>query len=356
LIQPSVVVTGAAGFIGSTLATALLARGCRVLGIDNFDPLYDPAIKRENVARIQRGPNAACFHFVHADVLDAHALNTLFLQHAPHAVFHLAALAGVRRSIEQPRRYADVNITGLVNTLQACRAANCRQVVFASSSSVYGNNVKTPFSEDDSVENPIRPYAATKRAGEIIAQSFARAYGLRIAALRLFTVFGPAQRPDLAIARFMRLIADGEPVPMFGDGSTLRDYTFVSDAVSGILAAWNAIDHATPTSHRAGELSGGGYFRTWNIGSDRPTALRDMIDAIAKVVGKPARISPKPMQPGDVQRTWADLTRSRAELGYQAVTNLADNLRVQWASCHNASTIPAGFGVPVGSEPELRSA
>jgi UDP-glucuronate 4-epimerase len=146
----------------------------------------------------------------------------------------------------------------------------------------------------------------------------------------LFTVFGPAQRPDLAIARFMHLIANGKPVPMYGNGSTLRDYTFVSDAVGGILAAWSVLDHQASTAHRAGELSGGGFFRTWNIGSDRPIALRDMVDAIATVVGKPARIRPMPMQPGDVQRTWADLSRSRAELDYQPATEFERGLQRQW--------------------------
>lgn len=332
-------VTGAAGFIGSHLCAALGDRGVRVAGVDNFDAFYPRDLKQANLRRVQsRAPSAFAFH--ERDILDAPSLASLFNQIQPSAVFHLAALAGVRPSIEQPGRYAAVNVNGLVNVLEASRAVDCRNVIFASSSSVYGNNAKVPFAEDDPVERPISPYAATKRAGELMCQTYARVYGLRIAALRLFTVYGPAQRPDLAIAKFMRLIAAGEVVPMFGDGSSSRDYTYIDDVIEGVLAAHAMVLNPSAPGSAGGHdnAAAAGFFRIYNLGSDRPIPLAEMIDAIAKVVGKPARITRQPMQAGDVERTWADLTRSRAELGYDPRVSFAEGLREQWLA-HQAATI-----------------
>lgn len=315
-MQGALIVTGAAGFIGSHLVRALLARGERVVGIDNFDGFYDRALKEANVA----GLAGDRFELVEADVCDRAAMDGVFLRVRPSAVFHIAALAGVRPSIAEPARYAAVNVDGLVNVLEAARAVDCTRIVFASSSSVYGNRATVPFSETDDVNEPISPYAATKRAGELMCHTWCHLFGMSVASLRFFTVFGPSQRPDLAISKFMRLIAAGEEVPMFGDGSTSRDYTFVDDIIQGVLSAWNKVVAADP-----------GFFRIYNLGGSKPVMLADMIDAIGQVVGRTPNIKTMPMQPGDVDRTFADLTRSREELGFQPQTPFGDGLEKQWA-------------------------
>ncbi len=311
----SFLVTGAAGFIGSHLSAALLARGDRVTGVDNFDPFYDRAAKQRNVA----GLAGDAFELVETDIRDRDAMRRATERARPDAIFHLAALAGVRPSIQDPARYVSVNVDGLVSVLDAALATGCSRVVFASSSSVYGNNQKVPFAETDPVGTPISPYAATKRAGELICHAYSHLFDLSVACARLFTVYGPGQRPDLAIGAFMRLIADGRRVPMFGDGTTSRDYTYVDDIVAGCLAA-DARLAREPV----------GYFRIWNLGGARPVALGDMIDAIAAVVGRTPAIDSRPLQPGDVDRTWADLARSRDELGYDPQVSFADGLRRQW--------------------------
>jgi UDP-glucuronate 4-epimerase len=284
------------------------------VGVDNFDPFYDRALKQANLDRL----SGDGFEFHESDIRDE-SLAAVLTRTRPDAMFHLAALAGVRPSIEDPARYASVNVNGLVNVLESARAAECTRIVFASSSSVYGNNEKVPFAETDSVDHPISPYAATKRAGELICHAYSHLYGLTIAAPRYFTVFGPAQRPDLAIARFMRLIADGDEVPKFGDGTTSRDYTYIDDIIAGTMAAeqWTA-DRSTPEC------------RIFNLGHSEPVELNEMIDTIARVVGRPARIKQLPMQPGDVNRTYADVARSRAELGYEPTVPFEDGVRRQW--------------------------
>lgn len=317
------VVTGAAGFIGSSVAMALLQRGWRVVGIDNFDPFYSPEVKRANAAACAAaatvsggGGRAGEFELVELDICDAGAMIAAVGEASPELVIHLAAKAGVRPSIEDPVGYARSNVLGTAIVLEACQRAGAQRIVCASSSSVYGDNEKIPFAEADEVSRPISPYASTKAACELIAHAHHALHGQPVAMLRFFTVFGPRQRPDLAISRFMGLIAAGEPVPMFGDGSTSRDYTFIDDIVVGILAAAEAIE-------RRG-------FRVWNLGSDTPVRLDEMIEQVARVVGKPPLIERRPRQPGDVERTWADLTRSRAELGYAPSTTFADGLRAQW--------------------------
>ncbi len=338
----NVIVTGAAGFIGSHLCAALLQRGSNVLGIDNFDPFYPRAAKLANLGPLKNSAPHQ-FQLIEADIRNAPDMHKAFDRARPDAVFHLAALAGVRPSIAEPARYFSVNIDGLIGVLEAARAANCRNVIFASSSSVYGNNKKVPFAEDDFVDEPISPYAATKRAGELICHTYAHLFNMRIAALRFFTVYGPAQRPDLAIARFMRLIADGEDVPMFGDGSTSRDYTYIDDIIQGILAASEKVRSDTKSSivNRQSSIPSG-FFRIYNLGNSHPVTLAQMIDSIAKTVGKPARIKRLPMQPGDVERTWADLTRSQTELQYRPQISFPEGLKRQWQSLSKANvTSPA---------------
>ncbi|MGP1309149.1 MAG: SDR family NAD(P)-dependent oxidoreductase [Phycisphaerales bacterium] len=314
--QRTVLVTGAAGFIGSHVAEALLARGDRVVGLDNLDAFYAEPLKRANLDEIARSPNGGAFSFVQGDIREADAVNQLVAQERPQVIVHLAARAGVRPSILQPALYADVNLRGTANLLEAARTHGVRTFAMASSSSVYGNNEKTPFAEDDDVNEPISPYAATKRSCELLAHTFHHLYDLPVASLRFFTVFGPRQRPDLAIMKFMRMIANEEPIPVFGDGSMARDFTFIDDIVRGVLASIDRI--------------GAHGYRIWNLGSDRPVRLDAMIDAIGRTVGKSPIIDRKPNQPGDVDRTWADLTRAKAELGYTTPTTFDDGLARQW--------------------------
>jgi len=313
--RDTVLITGAAGFIGSHLARALLGRGAVVVGLDNFDDFYDPAIKRgraEELLELGRGR----FELIEGDIRDEAAVAAAYAKGVTGTI-HLAARAGVRPSIEQPALYTSVNVLGTTVMLDAARDA-CPEAPFllASSSSVYGNNEKIPFAEVDGVEAPISPYAATKRSCELIARTYHELHAMPIACLRYFTVYGPSQRPDLAIAKFIRLIDAGEPVPMFGDGSTSRDYTYVDDIVAGVVAA--------------GERIRAHGYRIWNLGSDRPVTLRDMIKTIGRAVGREPVIDRRPIPPGDVDRTFADLTRSRAELGYGPTTEFESGVARQY--------------------------
>ena len=311
----SVLITGAAGFIGSHVAEAFAARGWRVVGLDNFDSFYDRAIKEHNLAALP----ARQFELVEGDITDVEAMTGLIARIKPALTVHLAALAGVRPSLAAPARFAHVNISGLANVLEAARLADCGNVLFASSSSVYGNQSKVPFAEDDPCDAPISPYAATKRAGEMLCQTYARMYGMRIYSLRFFTVFGPRQRPDLAIASFMRKLLAGEAISMFGDSSTSRDYTYIDDIVRGVMAAADRLIIQPPGTHRI-----------YNLGGAHPVTLHELIAAISEVTGIQLRIDRFPMQPGDVERTFADLTRGQAELGYQPATDLQSGLKRQW--------------------------
>lgn len=313
----AVFVTGAAGFIASHVTQALLARGTRVIGIDNFDSYYPRPIKERNLAAIRSSPNANLFSFIEGDFCDAPAMESLFAKGEIGGVIHLGARAGVRPSVEQPVPYARVNVEGTTVLLEAARKnPTCRKFVMASSSSVYGLNSKVPFSEEDDVSNPISAYAATKRACELIGHVHHHLYKLPVGCLRFFTVFGPRQRPDLAIALFMDKISRGEPIPVYGAGSTSRDYTFIDDIVAGVVASYDRIDQF-------------GY-RIWNLGGNHPVTLSDMISTIGRVVGKEPKIMQGPPRAGDVERTFADLTRSRAELGYEPRTSFEAGVRKQW--------------------------
>jgi UDP-glucuronate 4-epimerase len=303
-----ILVTGGAGFIGSHVVEALAARGDEPAILDEFNDYYDVSIKRRNAvetgARIFEG-----------DLRDKSFVSATLQSFQPGAVIHLAARAGVRPSLEDPQLYVATNLNGTLNLLDAMVAIGCKHLAFASSSSVYGNNPKVPFAEEDPLLNLISPYAITKLAGEHLCSVYANLHGMSISGLRFFTVFGPRQRPDLAIAKFATLINEEKPIPVYGDGSTSRDYTYVADIVSGVLAS---LDRLKPG------------FRTFNLGGDHPVSLAEMIAVIERVVGKPAIIDRLPMQPGDVERTSADLTRSRAELGYQPTTSFEDGIRKFW--------------------------
>src|SRR4051812_19346183 len=311
--QQTVLVTGAAGFIGSHASQALLRRGYRVLGVDNFCDFYDRSWKEMNLKSIEGGER---LDVEEIDIIDGDRIDRIVAQAKPFAILHLAAMAGVRPSIEQPAYYARVNVEGTTHLLQAAVKHKVQRFLFASSSSVYGNLGRVPFREDDPVAEPISPYAATKRAGELICYTYWHLYKLPVFCLRFFTVFGPRQRPDLAIHKFTRLISAGQPVPFFGDGSTSRDYTFVEDIVSGILSS---LDHCD-------------RYRIYNLGGSDPVTLGHLIAELEKAIGKPAIIDRRPAQPGDVERTYADLTRSSSELGYRPRTSLSEGLKkfVAW--------------------------
>jgi UDP-glucuronate 4-epimerase len=297
----TVFITGAAGFIGSHVSEALLARGNRVVGIDNFDPFYDRRIKEGNLAPLSAHP---AFSFLEGDIRDVSALARWGEGTPPDALIHLAAKAGVRPSVADPVGYADVNVLGTIRVLEWARERRVPKILFASSSSVYGGNTKVPFCEDDFVDRPVSPYAATKKAGELLCHTYCHLYGMNVAALRFFTVYGPRQRPEMAIHKFTRRILDGKEIDLYGDGSSRRDYTYIEDVVSGVLGALDA-----PRG-----------YRVYNLGESATIALSDLVALIEKACGKSAVRRYKPSQPGDVPVTYADISRARAEIGYDPRT------------------------------------
>lgn len=312
-----VLVTGGAGFIGSHLCRRLLGRGDRVTVLDDFNDFYDPARKRENVAGITAQAEAAgSFTLIEGDIRDAALVDRLFAGAGFDAVVHLAARAGVRPSLQEPILYEDVNCIGTLRLLEAARRHGPEVFLFGSSSSVYGINEKVPFSEDDPVDQPISPYATTKRTGELLAYNYHHLYGMKISCLRFFTVYGPAQRPEMAIHKFTDLIARGERLPLYGDGSSRRDYTFVSDILDGLVAALDA------------ELG----FEILNLGGAETTALADLVRWIGEELDVEPRIDRLPDQPGDVPITYADVSKAEGLLGYSPKVPIREGLRrfVAW--------------------------
>lgn len=303
-------VTGGAGFIGSHLVDLLLDEGVwHVTVLDNFDPFYPRAVKERNLARHRDHPH---LKLVEGDLRDAPSLDAC--AHRPvDVIVHLAAKAGVRPSLEDPVGYLDNNVVGMQALLEAARRWETPQFVFASSSSVYGTNPNAPWKEADAVLRPISPYAATKVSGELLGHVYSHLYGMRFVGLRYFTVFGPRQRPDLAIHKFARRILDGRPIPVYGDGTTSRDYTYVRDTVAATRAAMDYA--ATP-------------YEIINLGNDRTVALDRMISVIEQALGRSAERTPLPAQPGDVPHTWADITRARELLGYAPSTSFEEGVRL----------------------------
>lgn len=311
-----ILVTGAAGFIGSWLTERLLDRGDTVVGFDNFDPFYDRTIKERN---LEVARNSDRFELIEGDLRDCDAVTRLFDAEGFDAVVHLAARAGVRPSLEDPAGYCETNLTGTAHLLEAMRMGRCSKLVFASSSSVYGNNRKVPFHEDDRVDFPISPYAATKKAGEELCHVYHAVHGFSVVALRFFTAYGPRQRPEMAIHAFTRRLHAGEPIPVFGDGSMQRDFTYVDDVVSGVVAAVDLV---------LGETA----FHIVNLGESEPVRLADLVAALEKANGRKARIDRRPVPPGDVERTFADVSRAKELLGYEPRIALPEGLRrfVDW--------------------------
>jgi UDP-glucuronate 4-epimerase len=308
-----VLVTGAAGFIGSHLSERLVARGDEVVGLDNFDAFYPRAVKDRNLAALAGSPR---FTLVEGDLRAPDDLSRAFA-HWPDAVVHLAALAGVRPSLADPARYADVNVVGTVRVTEAARAHGVRRFVFASSSSVYGLDSEPPFKESDPCLRPLSPYASTKRAGELGLYTAQHLYGLDVTCLRFFTVYGPRQRPDLAIHKFARLILAGRPIELFGDGSTSRDYTWIDDILDGVVAA---LDETGKQGR------GAPAFRVYNLGGSRTTTLLRLVELLSDALGKEAVVEWKPEQPGDMKRTLADVTLVGRALGYAPRVSIEDGI------------------------------
>jgi UDP-glucuronate 4-epimerase len=303
------IVTGGAGFIGSHVCEALLARGHAVLCLDDLNDFYDPAIKRRNLEEIKR--RGGSFEFIALDLCDAAALDQAFSRSHIDQIIHLAARAGVRPSLEQPALYQRVNVEGTVNVLESARHHGIRKVTIASSSSVYGVNSKVPFSENDPIFTAISPYAASKLACEALGHVYHHVYGFDIAMLRFFTVYGPRQRPDLAIHKFAKLMRANRPIPLFGDGSTARDYTYIDDILQGILAC---------TDRRLG-------FEVFNLGESHTVTLARLVELLQKVLGISAIIERHPSQPGDVPITFANISKARQMLGYSPVTQIEEGLQ-----------------------------
>lgn len=311
----SILITGAAGFIGSHLVDRLLAEGeWKITVVDDFNDFYSPEIKRENIQAQLRNPSYQLFE---ADIRNKASLSHIFSENEFDCIVHLAARAGVRPSLSEPQLYVETNINGTMNLLELARQHGVRQFVFGSSSSVYGVNEKVPFSETDPIFNPISPYAATKAAGELLCHTYSHLYGLRCICLRFFTVYGARQRPDLAIHKFARLISEGKPIPVFGDGTTRRDYTYIDDIIAGVRAA---IDYDKSN------------YEVINLGESRTVELGELIGLLERELDMQATIERQPMQPGDVPQTFADISKARQQLGYDPQTPIEEGIRlfVRW--------------------------
>jgi UDP-glucuronate 4-epimerase len=308
-----ILITGVAGFIGSSLADSLLKDGYEVFGIDNFDPFYSVEIKHENIKAALKHPS---FHFYEGDITDIDFVKGILLSNEIDTIVHLAAKAGVRPSLEDPISYQKDNALGTNCIFEAARLSRVFNIVVASSSSVYGNNKKIPFSEDDSVDRPISPYAATKKSTELMGSVYNKVYGLNLIFLRFFTVYGPRQRPDLAINHFLRNIVAEKPITLFGDGSSMRDYTYISDILNGIKSSM-----AYLTNHEK-------TYEIINIGSGHPIKLLEMVNIIAAEVAKKPNIVFMPMQPGDVDATYADISKARRLLGFEPSKTFPEGIKL----------------------------
>src|SRR5215510_13220596 len=311
----NLLITGGAGFIGSHLIDRLLASNVEhITVIDDFNDFYNPSIKRDNIHEHLKDPRYSIYEI---DIRDRAALEQVFNESDFDCVVHLAARAGVRPSLSEPLLYTETNVNGTVNLLEFARQHHIKQFVFGSSSSVYGINAKVPFSEDDPIRQPISPYAATKGAGELLCHTYSHLYGLRCVCLRFFTVYGPRQRPDLAIHKFAKLISQHKPIPVFGDGTTRRDYTYIDDIIDGVTAA---IDYDQSN------------YEVINLGESRTVELRELISLLEKELDTHAIIERQPPQPGDVPQTFADVSKARTLLNYQPKTQIEEGLQrfVEW--------------------------
>jgi UDP-glucuronate 4-epimerase len=324
-------VTGAAGFIGFHTAQRLLERGDEVVGVDNLNDYYDPALKRARLSRLTVRPG---FRLETIDIADRDAIDALFRRERFERVVHLAAQAGVRYSIENPHIYAHSNLTGFLNILEGCRQHGVAHLVYASTSSVYGANTAMPFSEHQGCDHPLTLYAATKKANELMAHSYASLYALPVTGLRFFTVYGPWGRPDMALFKFTRAMLAGEPIELYNEGEHERDFTYVDDIVTGVLGtldriatpdpAWNPLAPDPATSYAP--------YRIYNIGNQSPVRLKRYVEVLEECLGRPARRILKPMQPGDIRATYADVSALAQAVGYRPSTSIEVGVRrfVEW--------------------------
>lgn len=320
-MKKKILVTGGAGFIGSHLVDRLLAEGeWQVTVVDDLNDFYDPAIKRANISAHLASPD---YSLVEADIRGSTALETVFVKTSFDCIVHLAARAGVRPSLSEPKLYVETNINGTLNLLELAKKFDVKQFVFGSSSSVYGINGKVPFAENDRIHQPISPYAATKAAGELLCHTYSHLHNIRTVCLRFFTVYGARQRPDLAIHKFTRLITEGKPIQMFGDGTTRRDYTYIDDIIQGVRAS---IDYT------------GSMHEVFNLGESQTVELKELIALIEENVGKRALVDHQSMQPGDVPITFADISKSKKLLGYNPRTRVVDGIPkfVEWFTKNNS--------------------
>lgn len=308
-----ILVTGAAGFIGSHLCEALLAAGREVVGLDNLEPNYAVGVKRANLTLLARDRG---FSFVEGDIRDAAGVGRVFGRFCPQVLVHLAALAGVRRSVAEPARTYDVNVTGTAVVLARAARAGVERVVFASSSSVYGDSSRVPFRETDRADRPVSPYGASKRAGELACVAFHQVHEIPVCVLRFFTVYGPRQRPEMAIHRFTQLVLEGREVPLYGDGSSRRDYTWIGDIVEGVVGAL-ALERP---------------FEIVNLGNSSPVSLQELVALVGGATGRTPRVQPMPPQPGDVRATWADIRKAGRLLSYRPTMSIHEGIGrfVQW--------------------------
>lgn len=310
-------ITGGAGFIGSSLSERLLKEGNKVIAIDNFCDFYDPKIKENNIKELVKNEN---FKLYRNDIRDRVAIKNIFDENNIDVVMHLAAMAGVRPSIENPVLYQDVNCMGTQNILEEMKTHNCKNLVMASSSSVYGNCKEVPFNENMIVDYAISPYAATKKANEVMTHVYHKLFNMNVIMLRFFTVYGPKQRPDLAINKFTRLMLEDREIPMFGDGTTSRDYTYIEDIVDGIIRSCNYV------------MENSNVYEILNLGNSSPISLKEMINIIGKTIGVEPNIKQLPMQPGDVERTYADISKAKSLIGYEPKTSFKKGIEnfVKW--------------------------
>ena len=320
-----VLVTGAAGFIGFHTASALLARGDEVVGLDNLSAYYDVTLKEARLKKLAPHRN---FRFIKADLKDREALESAFRAQRPQRVVHLAAQAGVRHSLTHPHDYGDANLTGFLNVLEACRHCKVEHLLFASSSSVYGANTRTPFSVHDNVDHPVSLYAATKKANELMAHAYSHLYALPVTGLRFFTVYGPWGRPDMSPFLFAGRILKGEPIDVFNYGEHQRDFTYIDDVVEGVIRTLDLVPQPDPkwSGDKPDPASSSAPYRLYNIGNHTPVGLMDYIAVIEKAVGKKAKLNLLPKQPGDVDVTLADVSALKAAIGFEPKTPLADGI------------------------------
>ncbi len=316
-------VTGGAGFIGSHLCDYLVENGARVINVDNFNDFYNPGIKEKNIAQHLGKEN---YILERSDIRELDSLDRIFGQNKIDAVVHLAAMAGVRPSIEKPLLYEEVNVAGTMNLLEMCKKYGVKNFVCASSSSVYGNNKQVPFKETDIVDFAISPYAATKKSCEVMGHTYHHLYGIDMAMLRFFTVYGPRQRPDLAIHKFTKIIIQGDELPFYGDGTTKRDYTYVEDIIDGVVKSIKYVEENSRV------------YEIFNLGESQTISLSHMLKCIEDELGTKANVKRLPMQAGDVEKTFADISKAKEILGYNPKTKFEDGIKkfIQWYIAENS--------------------